>query len=114
MSAFSALSQPTRLDTVRLLVRAGDEGLPAGEVAAQLGVRHNLMSNHFRVLTHAGLIDSERQGRSIIYRARYSALRALLSFLMTDCCSGVPEIVDGLNNGTEACEDSCASALVIG
>ena len=96
LRAFGALSQPTRLDVVRLLVRAGHDGLAAGEVATRLGVRHNLLSNHFNVLSRAGLVNSRRDGRSIIYRADYEALRGLVGFLVTDCCSGLPEIVGDL------------------
>ena len=96
LAAFGALSQATRLDAVRLLVRAGPDGLPAGEVAARLGVRHNLMSNHLNVLSAAGLVASERRGRLILYRARFDTLRGLLGYLMNDCCSGLPEIVGGL------------------
>lgn len=97
LHAFSALSQPTRLEVVRLLVRAGPEGLAAGEVASRLGIRHNLMSNHLGILLRAGLVDSRRDGRSIIYRADYDRLRALVGFLVNDCCSGLPEIVGDLD-----------------
>ena len=96
LSAFGALSQETRLDALRLLVRAGDAGLPAGEIAARLGVRHNLLSSHLNVLSSAGLVSSEREGRIIRYRARFATLRGLLGYLMTACCSGLPEIVGGL------------------
>ena len=98
IEAFSALAQPTRLEAVRLLVRAGENGLAAGEVAARLGVRHNLMSNHFNILVRAELLKAERRGRSIVYCARFDTLRDIIGFLMTDCCSGLPEIVEGLEN----------------
>lgn len=100
LAAFGALSQETRLDAVRLLVRAGPDGLPAGEVAARLGVRHNLMSSHLNVLSTAALVTSERRGRLVLYRARFDTLRRLLGYLMNDCCSGLPEIVAGLAPGT--------------
>lgn len=96
LRAFGALSQPTRLDTVRLLVRAGCEGLSAGAISEHLSVRHNLLSNHLNILSAAGLVTSQRQGRSIIYSADFAALRGLLGFLVTDCCSGLPEIVGDL------------------
>ena len=92
ISAFAALAQPTRLDVFRLLMEHEPDGLPAGEVARQMDVPHNTMSTHLAILTRAGLIEAERQSRSIIYRARLDALRALAGFLVKDCCGGRPEI----------------------
>lgn len=89
---FAALSQPTRLETFRLLMKHEPGGLPAGEVARRLGVPQNTMSSHLAILTRAGLIDSERQGRSIIYRAVVDRVRELASFLVQDCCGGRPEL----------------------
>lgn len=89
LDAFDALSQRTRLEALRLLVRAGQSGVPAGDVARALDVPHNTMSSHFAVLSAAGLATSERQGRTILYRARYDALRDLIDFLVRDCCQGV-------------------------
>lgn len=90
--ALSALSQPTRLDTFRLLVRCGDEGLPAGDIARALEVPHNTMSSHLAILSNAGLVTSRREGRSIIYAIEFTGVRALLAFLMEDCCRGRPEV----------------------
>jgi DNA-binding transcriptional ArsR family regulator len=92
ISAFAALAQPTRLDVFRLLMEHEPDGLPAGEVARQMGVPHNTMSTHLAILTRAGLIEAERQSRSIIYRAKLDAVRALAGFLVKDCCGGRPEI----------------------
>lgn len=89
--ALGGLAQDTRLDAFRLLVRAGDGGMPAGEIARSLGVPHNTMSTHLAVLAGAGLVKSRREGRSIIYRADFAGTRRLLSFLVEDCCAGVPE-----------------------
>jgi len=89
--ALDGLAQDTRLDAFRLLVRAGDEGLPAGEIARALGVPHNTLSTHLAVLTAAGLVKSRREGRSIIYSAHFAGIRSLLAFLMEDCCQGRPE-----------------------
>lgn len=90
--AFAALAQPTRLDVFRLLMEREPAGLPAGEIARRLDVPHNTMSTHLATLTRAGLIEAERQSRSIIYRARLEAVYALTSFLVKDCCGGRPEI----------------------
>ena len=61
-------------------------------MARRLGVLPNTLSASLNVLSHAGLIDSRREGRSIIYSANYDAMRELLAFLMEDCCGGSPEI----------------------
>jgi ArsR family transcriptional regulator, arsenate/arsenite/antimonite-responsive transcriptional repressor len=92
VSGLSALAQQSRLSAFRLLVRAGDDGLAAGEIALALGVPNNTLSSHLAVLQHAGLIRSERQGRSIRYRVDLAAMRSLLDFIVEDCCHGHPEI----------------------
>ena len=90
--SFAALSQETRLAMVRLLVRAGPDGLAAGALADGVGVSPSNLSFHLKELEHAGLIASRRESRSIIYTAEYAALRGLVNFLMKDCCAGLPEI----------------------
>lgn len=88
IAAFGALAQSTRLDAFRLLVRAEPEGLPAGEVARLLGVPQNTGSSHLAILSHAGLVTSQRESRSVIYRADLNAVRELTLFLLKDCCNG--------------------------
>jgi DNA-binding transcriptional ArsR family regulator len=88
LEALAALSHETRLWAFRLLVQAGPRGLPAGEIAEALGSRQNTMSSHLKTLAMAGLIESERDGRSIVYRANYDTVRELVLFLMEDCCAG--------------------------
>lgn len=90
LDALSALAQETRLAVFRLLVRTGDEGMNAGEIAAALGVRQNTLSTNLAVLARAGLVTSERRGRSVRYFADLDGMRALLRFLMQDCCGGQP------------------------
>jgi ArsR family transcriptional regulator len=90
--ALGALSQETRLETFRLLVRAGIEGMAAGEIARALDIPHNTMSSHLSILANSGLIDSRRDGRSIIYSVNFDGTRDLLSFLVEDCCQGRPEV----------------------
>ena len=90
--AFSALAQPTRLEVFRLLMEYEPNGLAAGEIARRIGVPHNTMSTHLAILSRAGLIEAERQSRSLVYRARLEAVRALAGFLVKDCCGGRPEI----------------------
>jgi hypothetical protein len=88
----SALAQGHRLAVFRLLVTAGPEGLPAGGIAQEVGVRPNTLSAHLAILGHAGLVQSRREGRSVIYTADYAAMRALMGFLVSDCCAGKPEL----------------------
>jgi len=92
LSALAALGQDTRLETFRLLVKAGAQGVPAGEIASQLGAVQNTMSAHLKILTHAGLVRAERDGRSIRYAADMTGFRDLLAYLMEDCCNGSPEL----------------------
>jgi len=92
ISSLGALAQSTRLDVFRLLVRHEPDGLAAGTVARQLNVPQNTMSAHLGVLTRAGLVRSERHSRSIIYRANLDGLRALMLFLVNDCCAGSAEL----------------------
>ena len=92
VSAFGALSQQTRLQMVRALVVAGPQGLPAGAVGETVGASSSSASFHLANLERAGLVQSRREARSIIYSANYEALSALVSFLMMDCCQGRPEV----------------------
>ena len=92
VAALSALAHPGRLSIFRLLVKAGEDGLPAGRIAADTGSLPNTLSANLNILTAAGLTGSRREGRSIIYTANFEAMRGLLGFLMEDCCSGEPAI----------------------
>lgn len=96
LDVFAALSQATRLDTFRLLMEHEPEGLPAGEIARRLEVPQNTMSSHLAILARAGLIESERHSRSIIYRAVVDRVREITSFLVQDCCGGRPELCEPL------------------
>ncbi|WP_191236925.1 ArsR/SmtB family transcription factor [Cobetia marina] len=96
LDTFAALSQATRLDTFRLLVRHEPEGLPAGEIARRLKVPHNTLSTHLGVLSRAGLIHSQREGRSLIYRANLEHMLATVQFLVRDCCAGSSVVCDPL------------------
>jgi ArsR family transcriptional regulator len=92
VSSLSALAHEGRLSIFRLLIQAGADGLAAGEIARRLDVLPNTLSASLTILSHAGLITSRRDGRSIIYSSNYDAMRVLLAFLMEDCCGGSPEI----------------------
>ena len=92
ISGLSALAHPGRLEVFRLLVKAGPEGMAAGEIARATGSLANTLSTNLNILAGAGLVSSRREGRSIIYAAAYERMRDLLAFLMEDCCAGKPEI----------------------
>lgn len=97
VDALSALAHEGRLAIFRLLVKAGPGGMAAGEIARMTGILPNTLSSGLNILSHAGLIDSRREGRSIIYTARYGAMTALLAFLVDDCCGGASEVCAPLN-----------------
>jgi len=92
IAAFAALSQPTRLDVFRLLVRTGETGMLAGEISETLDVRQNTMSANLAVLLNAGLVRNSREGRAIRYHADMEGMQGLLAYLMEDCCGGQPEL----------------------
>ena len=87
-----ALAHETRLRAFRLLVKAGPEGMPAGDIAERMDARQNTMSSHLAKLQRAGIISSERDGRHIIYRADFDALGGLIIYLMNDCCGGKADL----------------------
>jgi len=91
VAALAALAQDNRLDVFRLLVQVGHEGMPAGQVADRLDLAPNTLTFHFDRLRSAGLVTVRREGRSMIYAARYEAMNALLGFLTDNCCQGEPQ-----------------------
>lgn len=92
--ALSAMSQETRLRILRRLVVAGADGIAAGSLAGLVGVSASNVSFHLKELERAGLVQSQRNARSIVYTAEYEALSGLIKFLMEDCCAGIPEICE--------------------
>jgi ArsR family transcriptional regulator len=90
--ALTALAQESRLRVFRLLVPAGPDGLAAGEIADKLDIPAATLTFHLKELSHAGLIESEREGRSIRYSLRVEGMRELLTYLTEDCCHGHPEL----------------------
>ena len=92
LNMLGALSQETRLRIVRYLVQCGFEGASAGEVGKQVNATSSRASFHLSALEQANVISSERQSRKIIYRANFSNLGSLISFLLNDCCDNNPDI----------------------
>ena len=90
VTALAALAHASRLAVFRLLVEAGPEGLPAGQIGERLGVPPSSLSFHLKELSHAGLVRSEQRGRCIIYSASFDAMNDLVAFLTENCCGGEP------------------------
>src|SRR5262249_60960935 len=91
VAALAALAQDNRLDVFRLLVGAGPEGLPAGEIARVLKLAPNALTFHFDRLRMAGLVTVRRNGRSMIYAARFETMNSLLGYLTENCCKGAAD-----------------------
>ena len=91
VAALAALAQDNRLDVFRLLVQAGPDGLPAGRVADELDLAPNTLTFHFDRLRGAGLVTVRREGRSMIYAARFETMNALIAYLTENCCQGAPD-----------------------
>lgn len=88
IQALGAMAQEHRLAVFRQLVQAGERGMAAGALADALGIANSSLSFHLAQLRSAGLILQERQHRSLIYRANYPAMNALLAYLTENCCEG--------------------------
>jgi DNA-binding transcriptional ArsR family regulator len=93
-NALSALGHPVRLHIFRLLVKSGHEGLSVGEIGTHLGVPASTLAHHLTALVQTGLVEQERQGRTIINRARFGAMDGLIGFLSDECCAGVPGLIN--------------------
>jgi ArsR family transcriptional regulator len=103
IQALSALAHPGRLEVFRMLVKAGDPGMAAGDIARATGSLPNTLSTNLNILAAAGLVAARREGRSIIYVAGYERMRGLLAFLMEDCCGGEREICEPLADIAKVC-----------
>lgn len=108
VATLAAVAHEGRLTIFRELVKAGPEGLAAGEIGRRVGILPSTLSASLTVLAGAGLITSRRDGRSIIYAAAYHHMSDLLSFLMEDCCNGRPEICAPLVETARACCEPAA------
>lgn len=87
---FAELGNRTRLEILLLLIKAGPEGLSIGDIQAELDIPLSTLSFHLRGLAGAGLIDQEKQGRSVICRPNFAAMNDAMQFLKRECCTGVP------------------------
>jgi ArsR family transcriptional regulator len=99
IAALGALAQESRLDVFRLLVQAGPDGIPAGQIAERLNLPSATLSFHLNQLKHAGLVTFRRESRSLIYAAEYAAMNDLLAYLTKNCCQG-----DAASCGVATCD----------
>ena len=104
VAALGALAQESRLEVFRLLVQAGPDGLPAGQIAERLKLASPTLSFHLAQLKHAGLIQAKRDGRSLIYAADYDGMNELMAFLTENCCAGA-------GCGVPACDPASATIV---
>jgi DNA-binding transcriptional ArsR family regulator len=106
----SALAQDARLEVFRLLVKAGPEGMAAGDIARALDVQPNTLSAQLLVLSNAQLVRARREGRSIIYSVNFDSMRDLLVYLTEDCCGGRAEICAPLAEVASGCRPAAKGA----
>ena len=90
IKALTALAHETRLTIFRTLVQAGETGLPAGQLAKEIGIPNATMSFHLKELTHAELVTARQESRFIYYSANFATMNALLHYLTENCCAGAP------------------------
>lgn len=106
VAALAALAQETRLKIFRLLVEAGPDGVAAGAISEALGVPPPTLSFHLTHMKHAGLIDSRRDSRSLIYAADFDRMNALIGFLTENCCRGQADAC-----GVPTCDPMSATSV---
>jgi len=90
VAALAAIAQESRLNVFRLLVQAGQHGLPAGKISELTNIPPSSLSFHLKELTHADMVTSRQEGRFVIYTANFATMNALIAFLTENCCAGVP------------------------
>ncbi len=107
-SIFESLSSGLRLDVYRLLVKQGNVGLVAGDIASKLDVPPSNLSFHLKALTQAGLLTVQQEGRFQRYRANISLMLDLIAYLTEECCAGNPE--QGFDMSTQSC---CSPSVLL-
>lgn len=88
VGSLAALAHPVRLEVFRALVVAGQSGLTPGVMSEGLRIPAATLSFHLKELAHSGLVNQERDGRHLIYRAGYERMNALIGYLTENCCQG--------------------------
>lgn len=86
------MGNTTRLEIVRLLVRAGPDGMPVGDIQAHLGIPGSTLSHHITKLRSVGLVSQSRESTTLLCRLDFSLIESLVSFLSDECCAGNPAV----------------------
>lgn len=102
---FEALSSEVRLDLFRLLVKNAPGGLVAGDIAGQLDIPSTNLSFHLKAVVHSGLVNVEREGRFMRYRANIPLMLDMIAYLTSECCTGKPEQCQSYRNASGVCQD---------
>lgn len=110
LAALSAMANETRLDLIRLLMPAGDAGMPAGQIAQALSVAAPRLSFHLSALEQAGLVRSRRVARNVIYSVDATGIGRTISYLLNDCCADHPEVLAACSHGRPRHQDQGAGA----
>ena len=87
--AFAAMGSEARLEVVLTLVRAGQGGLSIGEIQTRTGMPASTLAHHLKFLASAGLIEQEKQGRSVVNRPCIARLETLAGYILNQCCADV-------------------------
>ena len=83
---FAAVGSEPRLDVLRILIRAGQDGLSISDVQSRSGIAASTLNHHLRFLSSAGLIEQVKSGRSVVNRANFTRIESLAAFLLHECC----------------------------
>lgn len=110
LAALSAMANETRLDLIRLLMPAGDAGMPAGQIAQALSVAAPRLSFHLSALEQAGLVRSRRVARNVFYSIDATGIGRTISYLLNDCCADHPEVLAACSHGRPRHRDQGAGA----
>jgi ArsR family transcriptional regulator, arsenate/arsenite/antimonite-responsive transcriptional repressor len=102
LAALSALAHETRLDLIRLVMPAGEAGMPAGQIAQALGLAAPRLSFHLAALEQAGLLRSRKVARNVIYSVDPGGVGRTISYLLNDCCQDHPEVLAACAHGRAA------------
>ena len=99
---FEALSSDVRLDIFRLLVKHAPGGLVQGDIARELDIPSTNLSFHLKAIVHSGLVDVEREGRFMRYKANIPLMLDIIDYLTAECCSGNPEACQRFRDASQA------------
>ncbi|NOD48681.1 helix-turn-helix domain-containing protein [Ruegeria sp. HKCCD5849] len=107
------LGHPQRITVFRMLMRRFPDTVPAGELAAELGIKPSTMSNYLNALQRSGLVKQERSGTSLLYSIEMKNVQQMLDFLIVDCCRGRPDLCMPSTKGSDTMTDRKFNVLFI-